>query len=83
VSESESAKWCKGSTSFWMCKVRCWRWLFSNKTPISLWGVGWYVLVGAQVGERERECEMVRAERVEREHFLLAHFEPAAVQIDV
>ena len=24
------------STSFWMCKVRCWRWLSGNKTPISL-----------------------------------------------
>ena len=23
-----------GSTSFWMCKVRCWRWLFGDKTPI-------------------------------------------------
>ena len=20
-----------------MCKVRCWRWLFGNKIPISLW----------------------------------------------
>jgi len=20
-----------------MCKVRCWRWLFGNKLPISLW----------------------------------------------
>ena len=28
----------EGSTSFWMCKVRCWRWLFGNKIPIS--GVG-------------------------------------------
>jgi len=25
-----------GSTSFWMCKVRCWRWLFGNQIPISL-----------------------------------------------
>ena len=25
-----------GSTSFWMCKVQCWRWLFGNKKPISL-----------------------------------------------
>jgi hypothetical protein len=25
----------QGSTSFWMCKVRCWRWLFVNEIPIS------------------------------------------------
>ena len=24
------------SESFWMCKVRCWRWLFGNKIQISL-----------------------------------------------
>jgi len=24
------------STSFWMCKALCWRWLFGNKIPISL-----------------------------------------------
>ena len=24
----------QGSTSFWMCKVRCWRWLFGNNIPI-------------------------------------------------
>ena len=24
-----------GGTSFWMCKVRCLRWLFGNKIPIS------------------------------------------------
>ena len=24
------------STPFWTCKVRCWRWLFANKIPISL-----------------------------------------------
>ena len=26
----------KGSTSFGACEVRCWRWLFGNKIPISL-----------------------------------------------
>ena len=26
----------QGSTSFWMCKVRCWRWFFGNQIPISL-----------------------------------------------
>ena len=26
----------QGCTSFWMCKVRCWRWLFGNKIPVSL-----------------------------------------------
>jgi len=26
----------EGSTSFGACKVRCWRWLFGNKTPVSL-----------------------------------------------
>jgi len=25
-------------TSFWICKVRCWRWWFGNKIPISLTG---------------------------------------------
>ena len=25
----------KGSTSFGACKVRCWRWLFGNKTHVS------------------------------------------------
>jgi len=25
----------KGSTSFGACEVRCWRWLFGNKTPVS------------------------------------------------
>ena len=25
----------QGSASFWMCKVRCWRWLFGNIIPIS------------------------------------------------
>jgi hypothetical protein len=25
----------KGSTSFGACEVRCWRWLFGNKTPFS------------------------------------------------
>ena len=24
------------SISFWMCKVRCWRWLFGSKIRISL-----------------------------------------------
>jgi len=26
----------KGSTSFGACEVRCWRWLFGNKMPVSL-----------------------------------------------
>ena len=26
----------KGSTSVGACEVRCWRWLFGNKIPISL-----------------------------------------------
>jgi len=26
----------KGSTSFGACEVRCWRWLFGNKIPVSL-----------------------------------------------
>jgi hypothetical protein len=26
----------QGSTSFWRCKVRCWRWLCGNNVPISL-----------------------------------------------
>jgi len=26
---------CKGSTSFEACDVRCWRWLFGNKIPVS------------------------------------------------
>ena len=26
----------QGSTSFWMCKARCWRWLFGNEIPMSL-----------------------------------------------
>ena len=25
----------KGSTSFGACEVRCWRWLFGNKMPVS------------------------------------------------
>ena len=25
----------KGSTSFGACEVRCWRWLFGNKIPVS------------------------------------------------
>ena len=26
----------KGSTSVGACEVRCWRWLFGNKIPVSL-----------------------------------------------
>ena len=31
----------QGSTSFWMCKVRCWRWLFSNELTSSLRAGDW------------------------------------------
>ena len=38
----------KGSTSFGACEVRCWRWLFGYKIPVSgvddlgyrVWGLG-------------------------------------------
>jgi len=30
----------QGNTPFWMCKVRCWRWLFGDQIPISGVGVG-------------------------------------------
>ena len=29
----------RAAHSFWMCKVRCWRWLFGNQVPISLMGL--------------------------------------------
>jgi hypothetical protein len=49
----------QGSTSFWMCKVRCWRWLYDNKIPISLFtgselDYGFWICV-ATAAERERQ----------------------------
>ena len=42
----------KGSTSFGACEVRCWRWLFGNKIPVSLQARG-------RPHEAEREVHLI------------------------
>ena len=53
----------KGSTSFGACKVRCWRWLFGNRIPVSL---------GIDLGGPERHLALGEdfLERPQRYHLL-------------